>query len=49
MGDILIKNIDKETKLKASFVLKSKGKSLTQGIKEYLNEQAEEFNKMKGE
>lgn len=48
MGDINVKNIDNETKLKASFVLKCKGKSLTQGIKEYLKKQAEEFDKMRG-
>lgn len=48
MSDISVKNVNDEIKLKASFVLKCKGKSLTQAIKEFLEEQAKEFDKMRG-
>lgn len=49
MSDILIKNVNKEIKIKASFVLKTKGSNLTQAVKDMLEEQAKEFDKLKGE
>lgn len=43
MKEGLYIKIDKDTKLKASFALKLKGKDLTKGITEYLEKQAKEF------
>lgn len=43
MKEGLYIKIDKDTKLKASFVLKLKGKDLTKGITEYLEKQAKEL------
>ena len=43
--DMLIKNIDADKKLKAGFVVKAKGKNLTQVLRETIYELAEEFDK----
>ena len=46
MADINIKNVDKDVKLKASFVLKTKGKDLSTAVREMLDEYAKEYDKM---
>lgn len=38
--------VDKEKKLKANFVLKTKGKSLTTAVREMLEELAKEYDEM---
>lgn len=40
-----IKDIDKDKKIKASFVVKCKGKNLTQVLREKIYELADEYDK----
>lgn len=40
--------IDEETKRKASFVLKCKGKNISEAVRELLEKYAEEFDKKYG-
>ena len=43
-SDILIKNVNTEIKRKAMFVLKSKGKTLTQAVRDMCDKLASEFD-----
>ena len=45
--DILVKKVNSDSKRKAMFVLKCKGKDLSTGVREYINKLAEEFDKIK--
>lgn len=47
MADINIKNIDKNAKNKAIFVLKCKGKDLSTAVREMINSLAKEYDAMK--
>ena len=47
MNDKLGVLVDKDKKLKASFVLKTKGKDLSTAVREMLDEYAKEYDKMK--
>ena len=46
MADINIKNIDKNAKNKAIFVLKCKGKDLSTAVREMLDKYAKEYDEM---
>ena len=46
MNDKLGVLVDKDQKLKASFVLKTKGKDLSTAVREMLDEYAKEYDKM---
>ena len=46
MANMNIANIDKEKKLKASFVLKTKGKDLSTAVREMLDKYAKEYDEM---
>ena len=43
--DRITAEVDKEKKIKASFVLKCKGKNLTDAVRETVNKLAEEYDK----
>ena len=43
--DVNIKNVDAEKKLKASFVLKCKGKDLSMAVREMIDKLSEEYDK----
>lgn len=45
MGDINIKNVDKQKKAKAQFILKCKGKDLSMAVREMIDKLAEEYDK----
>ena len=47
MADVYIKNLDKEKKDKAMYVLNCRGKDLTKAVRELVDELAKEFDKMK--
>ena len=47
MTNVNVKNVDKDVKLKASFVLKTKGKDLSTAIREMLDKYAQEYEKKK--
>lgn len=49
MSDIIVKNVDAETKRNAVYVLACKGKNLSDAVREMLAKYAEEFNKYKEE
>ena len=44
MADMNIKDVDDRKKLKASFVLKSKGKNLSEAVKEMIDKLAKEYD-----
>ena len=46
MNDKLGVLVDKDVKLKASFVLKTKGKDLSTAVREMLDKYAKEYDKM---
>lgn len=46
MAVVKADNIDNTKKLKASFVLKSKGSNLTQAVKETIDKLAKEYDEM---
>lgn len=46
MTNVNVKNVDKDVKLKASFVLKTKGKDLSTAVREMLDKYAKEYDKM---
>ena len=46
MTNVNVKNVDKDVKLKASFVLKTKGKDLSTAVREMLEKYAKEYDKM---
>ena len=46
MANMNIANVDKEKKLKASFVLKTKGKDLSTAVREMLDKYAKEYDGM---
>jgi antitoxin component of RelBE/YafQ-DinJ toxin-antitoxin module len=46
MENIVVKNVDKETKRKAVFVLKCKGKNLSDAVREMLEKHASQFEKL---
>ena len=46
MANINVRNVDQSTKLKASFVLKSKGKDLSTAVREMLDKYAKEYDAM---
>lgn len=43
--DMIIKNIDKDIKLKAGFVAKAKGSNLTEILRQKIDELAKEYDK----
>ena len=45
MSELYIKNLDKEKKEKASFVLRTQGKDLTKAVRKMIDELADEFDK----
>lgn len=45
MADIIIKNLDKEKKDKAIFMLKCRGKDLTKAVREMVDKLSDEFDK----
>ena len=47
MQDLNIKNVDKNKYLKASFVLKTKGKNLSEAVKEMIENLANEYDNKK--
>ena len=47
MADVFIKNLDKEKKDKAMYVLNCRGKDLTKAVRELVDELAKEFKKKK--
>lgn len=46
MANINVRNVDQSTKLKASFVLKAKGKDLSTAVRETLEKYAKEYDEM---
>ena len=44
MTNVNVKNVDKDVKLKASFVLKTKGKDLSTAVREMLDKYAKEYD-----
>ena len=46
MTDLKIKNIDKTNKIKALFVLKTKGKDLSKAVREMIDNLAKEYDEM---
>lgn len=46
MGNMFVKNIDKETKRKALFVLSTKGKTMSDAVREVIQEYAKEFDEI---
>ena len=46
MADVFIKNLDKEKKDKAMYVLNCRGKDLTKAVRELVDELAKEFDEM---
>lgn len=47
MADIIVKNVDNTQKLKASFILKSKGKNLSDAVRDMINKYAREYDQKK--
>lgn len=47
--NVQAKNVDTEKCLKASFILKSKGSTLTEAIRDMIDQLAKEFDEKKGE
>ena len=47
MADIIVKNVDNTQKLKASFILKSKGKNLSDAVREMIDKDAREYDQKK--
>lgn len=47
MADIIVKNVDNTQKLKASFILKSKGKNLSDAVREMIDKYAREYDQKK--
>ena len=47
--DIIVKNVDLETKRKAVFVLHCKGKSISDAVREMLKKEASQFEKLSKE
>lgn len=47
MADIIVKNVDDMQKLKASFILKSKGRSLSDAVREMIDKYAREYDQKK--
>ena len=47
MADVIVKNVDDMKKIKASFVLKSKGRTLSDAVRDLINNYAEEYDKKK--
>lgn len=45
-GDVLIRNVNYESKRKAMFVLKAQGKDLSTAVREMCDRLAKEFDKM---
>lgn len=45
---VLVRKVNSESKRKAMFVLKCKGKDLSTGIREAIDKWAKEFDKMNG-
>lgn len=46
MTEIKAKNIDEEKKIKAIFVLKTKGKDLSKAVREMIDNLAKEYDEM---
>ena len=46
MANINVRNVDQNTKLKASFVLKCNGKDLSTAVREMLDKYAKEYDEM---
>lgn len=44
--DMNIKDVNKEQKIKASFVLSCKGKNLSEAVREMIEKYAKEYDKM---
>ena len=47
MSELYIKNLDKEIKEKASFVLRTQGNDLTKAVRKMIDELADEVDKKK--
>lgn len=47
MADIIVKNVDNTQKLKAIFILKSKGKNLSDAVREMIDKYAREYDQKK--
>lgn len=47
MADIIVKNVDNTQKLKASFMLKSKGKNLSDAVRDMIDKYAREYDQKK--
>lgn len=47
MADIIVKNVDETKKLKATFVLKTKGRTLSDAVREMLDKYANEYDAKK--
>jgi len=45
--DIIVKNINEKSKIKANYVLSCKGKDLSKAVREMVDQLAEEFDEMK--
>ena len=46
MENIVVKNVDKETKRKAVFVLQCKGMNISDAVREMLDKEASKFEKL---
>ena len=46
MADMNIKNVDETSKIKASFILKSRGKDLSSAVREMIDKLAKEYDKI---
>ena len=47
MADIITKNVDKEQKRKAVFILSTKGKTLSDAVRDMVKQYADEFDQKK--
>ena len=47
MADIITKNVDKDQKRKAVFILSTKGKTLSDAVREMVKQYADEFDQKK--
>jgi len=47
MADIITKNVDREKKNKALFVLRCKGKDISTAVREMIDKLAKEYDEMK--
>ena len=47
MADIITKNVDKEQKRKAVFILSTKGKTLSDAVRKMVKQYADEFDQKK--